>query len=171
MNNIRLYVVIIIFISVPAVAFIKDDVQKKHWAGSGNEISRTGRFIAFDNDVVVDQKTRLMWASEDNGRNISWFAAKRYCEKYDGAGYDDWRVPTLDELASLYGSGPGYELESDPAYTVSVTRLINFTASCPWAAETDGSKAAFYRIRHGSGDWIRQSFYGGFRAIPVRSIN
>ena len=171
MKKIKIYVLIITFISVPAVAFFKEDVQQKPGTERGKEISRIGRFIAFESDVVVDQKTGLMWASEDNGRNISWRAAKRYCEKYEGGGYEDWRVPTLDELASLYGTGPGYRLESDPAYTIKVNQLIKFTSSCPWAAETDGSKAAFYRIRHGSWDWIRQSFHCGFRALPVRSIN
>ena len=171
MNKIKLYVLITTFIAVPAIAFFKDDVQQKFGTGIGNEVCRVGRFIAFDSDVVVDQKTGLMWASEDNGKNISWRAAKRYCENYEGGGYEDWRVPTLDELSSLYGTGPGYPLDCDPAYTIKVNRLIKFTSSCPWAAETNGSKAAFYRIRHGRGDWIRQSFYCGFRALPVRSVN
>ena len=171
MYNLKLYVLIAALIAVPAVAYFKEDVLQKPGAGRGKEISPKGRFIAFNNDVVVDQKTGLMWACEDNGRNISWSAAKSYCENYKGAGYKDWRMPTLDELASLYGTGAGYPLECDLSYTIKVTRLIKFTSSCPWASETQGSKAAFYRIRHGRRGWIRQAFYCSFRALPVRSDN
>jgi len=50
----------------------------------------------------MDMKTCLMWASEDNGYDIKWKDAKRYCENYRGGGYTDWRMPTIDELAGLY---------------------------------------------------------------------
>ena len=69
---------------------------------SAKEISRDGRFIAYDNGTVKDTEKGLMWAAKDNGKDINWKDAKRYCENYRGGGYTDWRMPTLDELAGLY---------------------------------------------------------------------
>jgi hypothetical protein len=52
-------------------------------------LHRKGRFIVFDNQTVLDTQTALMWASRDNGRDINWHNAKRYCENYQGGGYTD----------------------------------------------------------------------------------
>jgi hypothetical protein len=30
---------------------------------------------------------------------------KKYCRKYRGGGYKDWRMPALAELESLYDAG------------------------------------------------------------------
>jgi len=43
-----------------------------------------------------------MWAAKDSGSDINWANAKSYCKNYRGGGYTDWRMPTQDELASLY---------------------------------------------------------------------
>jgi len=52
--------------------------------GSAKEIESDGRFVAYDNGTVKDTKTGLMWASKDNGEDITWKGAKRYCENYRG---------------------------------------------------------------------------------------
>ena len=66
------------------------------------ETIKDGRFIAYDNGTVLDTKTKLMWAIKDNGSDIGWQDAKFYCENYNGGGYNDWRMPALDELEGLY---------------------------------------------------------------------
>ena len=75
---------------------------------SGSEVrvqSNDGRFSAYDNGTVLDTRTNLMWAAQDNGDyNINWADAKSYCENYRGGGYSDWRMPKLDELKGLYDS-------------------------------------------------------------------
>jgi hypothetical protein len=49
----------------------------------------------------VDPTTKLMWAGQDNGEVVTWHAAVSYCRNLQLAGYHDWRLGTLDELASL----------------------------------------------------------------------
>lgn len=71
---------------------------------------REGWLVANDNGTVTDPKTGLMWAAKDNGQDIDWHGAKKYCENYRGGGYKDWRMPTQDELYGLYESGSGYEV-------------------------------------------------------------
>jgi len=48
-----------------------------------------------------DPVTKLMWEGHDNGIAVSWHKAESYCQNLRVAGYSDWRLATLDELASL----------------------------------------------------------------------
>ena len=72
------------------------------------EIGKDGRFTAYDDGTVLDTRTGLMWAAKDNGSNINWSNAQRYCENYRVGGYTDWRMPTQDELAGLYDKAKTY---------------------------------------------------------------
>ncbi len=66
------------------------------------EITKDGRFVANGDGTVLDQKSGLMWAAQDNGEDVNRQGAERYCERYRGGGYEEWRMPTVDELAGLY---------------------------------------------------------------------
>jgi len=50
----------------------------------------------------VDPPTGLMWAGKDNGSNINWKNAVKYCRDLRLAGYSDWRLATLPELEGIY---------------------------------------------------------------------
>jgi len=140
-------------------------------ASKGNEIKRDGRFIAYDNETVLDTKTNLMWAAKDNGANINWSNAKSYCENYRGGGYSDWRMPTQDELAGLYdGSLTGYSQDCGSQYSpVKLTNLIHISCCCPWASNTLGPDAPYFDVSYGFVDWSHQSDVYYLRALPVRS--
>jgi len=49
--------------------------------------------------VVIDD---LEWARSTNGENIKWPEAVEYCDTLELDGHDDWRLPSLEELESLY---------------------------------------------------------------------
>jgi len=49
----------------------------------------------------LDHATGLMWAERDNGKEVTWRNARRYCRDLRIAGYSDWRLASLDELATL----------------------------------------------------------------------
>ena len=53
----------------------------------------------------VDPATKLMWDGRDNGIAVTWHKAASYCRDLRLAGYSDWRLATLDELASLVDQG------------------------------------------------------------------
>ena len=130
------------------------------------EISRDSRFIAYDDGTVLDTKTNLMWAMNDNGSNINRQPAKIYCENYRGGGYRNWRMPTQDELAGLYDLSKSYM--SDCGFDVHLTELIRLTCTATWASETRGSDAAYFNFHRGSRAWYFHSLNG--RALPVRSV-
>jgi len=49
----------------------------------------------------VDPTTKLVWTGHDNGIPVTWHKADSYCKDLRLAGYSDWRLATLDELATL----------------------------------------------------------------------
>ncbi|MBQ4438914.1 DUF1566 domain-containing protein [bacterium] len=51
--------------------------------------------------VVKDSTTGLMWQKTYPTGTKSWQSALKYCESLVYAGYDDWRLPNKNELASL----------------------------------------------------------------------
>ncbi len=67
------------------------------------------------NNVVIDYNTGLMWQDdkeiiitkskygkvESFERELNWSQAKNYCENLKLDGFEDWRLPTIYELASI----------------------------------------------------------------------
>lgn len=82
-----------------------------HIEKTGKEIDRFDNFITYDKGTVLDTNTGLMWAAKDNGEDVNWHDAKRYCESYEGGGYVDWRLPTVKELSSIYNQTYGLRKE------------------------------------------------------------
>lgn len=50
----------------------------------------------------VDPITGLMWAAKDNGKDVSWKGAAKYCRNLQLAGHSDWRLASLGELGGIY---------------------------------------------------------------------
>ena len=43
-----------------------------------------------------------MWTRMDNGSDVDWNQATAYCSNLQLAGYNGWRLPTIDELQGIY---------------------------------------------------------------------
>ncbi len=62
------------------------------------------RFILEKDAIVLDKQTGLMWQRGASSARTVWKDGFEYIEKLNAesfAGYNDWRFPTEDELASL----------------------------------------------------------------------
>jgi hypothetical protein len=128
------------------------------------EEARDGRFIAYDDGTVWDSQSNLLWASHDNGSNINWSDAEEYCKTYDGSGYKGWRLPTKDELLTLYDrsifGNNGYRL----------TKLITLRGSYPWTSDVQGSEALVVGFDKDRQMWFPESVNhkSRNRVLPVR---
>ena len=67
------------------------------------------RFVAFDDNVVVDTQSRIMWLKKDTwqlcGKWLNWVQSRDYAEELNRkklAGYNNWRLPTAIEARSLF---------------------------------------------------------------------
>jgi len=115
-------------------------------------------FIGYDDETILDTRTGLMWAAQDNSRDTNWEEAMSYCQNYRGGGHTDWRMPTQNELAELNGAGYQRFIKSD-----SWENQI-------WASETVGSTAAGYSLDRGQPYWDSCSVNRNYRALPVRFV-
>ncbi len=60
--------------------------------------------LQHDGKVVVDYATDLMWQQAGSSNHMSFAKAKKYSRDLNNqrfAGYDNWRLPTLEEAMSL----------------------------------------------------------------------
>lgn len=120
------------------------------------------RFVDHGDGTVTDTETSLMWAAVDNGKPINWPDALSYCQQYSGGGHVDWRLPTLDELASLYD----HREKNKNGYHIN--KAIDTSASSCWALETQNAKAARFNFTYGKVYWLRRFYSGPTRVLPVR---
>ena len=57
--------------------------------------------FSVDNDVVIDNKTGIMWQNAEFIGGRTWEEAKEHCVELVFQGYDDWRLPNINELRSI----------------------------------------------------------------------
>lgn len=114
-----------------------------------------------------------MWAAKDSGSDISWAAAKFYCESYRAGHYDDWRLPTPEELEGLYDESKNYPAKCNNSNSIHLaTKLIDVSCFYTWASETTGTTGESVIFDFGAG--IQSAFASQMtyfmRVIPVRSL-
>ncbi len=124
----------------------------------------TDRLTDNSNGTVTDNQKGLMWAIHDNGVPVNWPDAQLFCQNYRAGGFSDWRMPTLEELTSLYNP----EEKNSGGY--HTRKPIETTAQSCWAANTDGGKGGRFNFTYGSIHWLRKYYSGPTRVLPVRNI-
>ena len=136
-------------------------VVEKPKVAPTSEIGRDGHFVLHSNGVVKDTKTGLEWAAGPD-RDMTWDQAHSWVESLtvDGGG---WRMPTLDELKSLYQQGRGKR---------NMTQLLKTTGWYVWSGEAMDSSQAWvfyfkYSPRHNYDVGTSHARY--CRAFAVRS--
>jgi len=127
------------------------------------------RFIDNKDGTVTDTKTNLMWAQDDNQGDITWRDAKAYCENIILSKYEDWRMPTIDELATLYHkSEKGYE--TDCGNWVKLNPAIHLSCGWVWAMDNRAITAHVFNFKRGYRYTDLMRHKRNFRALPVRTI-
>jgi hypothetical protein len=113
-----------------------------HWAARAHIDDARGRAEALASQKAAqedqvrgywaDPSTGLMWTAKDNGKDVSWKTAMKYCRNLRLAGYSDWRLPNLVELQGIYdktADAPGLAgMHSDEPTTWHVKGELFLTA-------------------------------------------
>ncbi len=79
------------------------------------------RFSEAEAGVVEDSRTGLMWTLIDSSTGgpancMAFEGAQDYAESLETGGYSDWRLPTPEELASLYKTDPPFPVFEEKLY-------------------------------------------------------
>ncbi len=123
------------------------------------EVGRDGVYVANANGIVRDTKTGLEWKAGPD-QNTDWNEARSWVQSLnlDGGG---WRMPTTDELKTLYKKGAGKR---------NMTPLLKTTGWGVWSSETKGSSLAWYfAFAIGYRNWFDRDHSGLGRGFAVRS--
>jgi hypothetical protein len=129
------------------------------------------RYVVHHADgTVLDTKTNLMWAAKDNGSDISWKDAKAYCESFGAGSYRDWRMPTAEELATLYDASKTRKAPCAANFEIhNATEAIGMTCLSIWSSDTKGNDAVLFNYVYGNASPYLQSHTYAARALPVRT--
>ena len=131
---------------------------------------RGGQPILFDNLVdngdgtVTDASTGLMWQKAEPG-SMYWESAITYCESLSLAGYNDWRLPSRNELQSLVDYS-----KFDPAINTTFFPNTVFTSRY-WSSTTvaaDTTRA--WRVYFGNGYVTNYNKLYDYYVRAVRSV-
>ena len=93
------------------------------------------RFTDHGDGTVTDNLTGLMWTKDAFPTfgtlcSVNWSDGIDYCTSYSLAGYDDWRMPNLNELHSLIDT-----TQSNPALPTGHP-FTNVQTVCYWSSTT-----------------------------------
>jgi len=103
------------------------------------------RFIVLTNmnsEAVLDRETGLVWEQSPSTAPGIWFNASIYCLQLNKGGRKGWRLPTIQDLASLIDptvASPGPTLPAGHPFS-------NVQSSLYWSATTDASNSALAQV-------------------------
>jgi hypothetical protein len=125
-------------------------------------IERDGNFVKLDSGIVYDKNTGFEWYAGPD-KDTNWYDAKSWVENLNVAG-GGWRMPSMEELRSLYKKGTGDH---------NISRLFKNSGRIIWSGETKEPKTAWlYNYFKGAKGWSNRSFkylHHSPRGFAVRS--
>jgi hypothetical protein len=129
---------------------------------AGKEIDRGG-------GVLEQVSSGLLWTQHDNGADISWDDARRYCEKLSLSG-GGWRLPSSRDLVNLFMDAVGTKAVACGTGFCGVPAGFSFTSFQLWAADADGSgKGRFMNFEQGMAGSAPSGYSYHTRALCIRN--
>jgi menaquinone-dependent protoporphyrinogen IX oxidase len=155
--------------SIPNVSIRK----KKDWGFYGHSTIKHDYSLKTirGDKIVVDNATGLMWHQNGSDKYMKWNKAKKWIKKLNKrswlnkggyAGYHDWRLPTLEEAASLLEPSKRNGLYIDPVF--------NAKQSFIWTGDKKGSEAAWTVYFYNGHVFWYSTLYDSYYVRPVRSV-
>ena len=141
--------------------------EKNDWGFYGySTINHSyGLKVINDDKVVIDHATGLMWHQNGSDNYMKRNAAKQWVRGLNSrwhGGYSDWRLPTVEEVASLLEpSEKDGGLYIDPIFSNKQEWI--------WSGDEYGSEGA-WGVYFGSGLVFWVNFASEFSVRPVRSV-
>jgi hypothetical protein len=133
------------------------------------------RFTDNGDGTVTDHELNLMWSKTDNDGDVDWKQAERWVlytfpdtlvKKYP-----NWRLPTLEELKTLYVRDPAYEgYDTICGQRVKIVPQIRISCGWVWTSDVESITAAVFNFQRGIHYTDRMVHKRAYRALPVREL-
>ena len=110
------------------------------------KISGSTRFkLVLDGNAALDRETGLVWEKSPDSTTRSWTSACSYCYQREVSNRKGWRLPTVEELASLVDND-----NSNPALPTG--HPFTNVQSYYWSSTTSAGLTSWaYRVLFGDG--------------------
>ena len=144
-------------------------------AGSHDFVQAEQRFIDHGNGTVTDRKLGLMWAKNDNQRDIFWnqiqgWLADDFPDTIPQL-YSNWRLPTVSELKSLFVEDAKYEgYITDCGHPVKIVPQIRLSCILIWTSDSALGLPLAFDFNIGTAFTIDLNDNKGCRVLPVRFL-
>jgi hypothetical protein len=123
------------------------------WGPSNQSSAYFNNNLADNNDgTVSDIITGLMWQRSGSSKSLNHTSASKYIKSLNAksyAGYSDWRMPTVEELASL--------IEKDKIDGAHIDPVFNNKQVRCWSADGPGTTASSMNFNSA---WVVDYKYG-----------
>lgn len=144
------------------VLLVKHGFYDKNWNPGAQGVSNAYEPQIHGNTVLLlDRTTALMWQRGGSRDAMTFDLAKAYVQRLNEeklAGFNDWRLPTLEEALSLMEPQAVEEMHIDPSFE----RGVNFI----WTADTaDEDRSWMLYFYDGIATTERNSFNAWVRAV------
>ena len=129
------------------------------------KLAASERFdLVLDGGAVLDKETGLVWEKSPDTSTRAWYSAGYHCHQREVDGRKGWRLPTIEELASLVDT-----TQSNPALP-SGHPFLNVQSSFYWSSTTNtGDATGAWDVSFGVGVMsITGKGYDGFYVWCVR---
>lgn len=137
--------------------------------GIGVRGIKQSRFISNADGTVFDTKTGLMWMQEngDDGEDMTFETALSLCDTLSFASYNDWRLPSRNEMISLLEAyiDDSESFSSTFPFPDSEKKAYWTSSSCPGLTDSDYAWQISFKtgaVSIAIGDYTNENF---FRAV------
>jgi hypothetical protein len=133
------------------------------------------RFTDNGDGTVTDHRLGVMWAKSDNQGDIGWKQAEAFA-RYSfgltvGRQYTNWRLPTLEELQSLYVANPDYRgYGTDCGIRVKIVSPIKLSCILVWSSDLALGSPMAFNFNIGNPFTVQSYDISGCRVLPVRYL-
>ena len=133
-------------------SLVSQPVREEKYTDSEIRSSRSENYQSGP-DKTQDAKPSFEWVAGPD-RDTTWDEARFWVQSLtiDGGG---WRMPTMEELKTLYRQG-------------DTTVFENATGSWVWSGETKGSLVWLFSFSYGLDKWANRGFAKRNRGFAVR---
>jgi hypothetical protein len=144
-------------------------------AGTCDFVLAEQRFIDHGNGTITDRRLGLMWAKTDNQTDIFWNQVQDWLKNEFPYTipqfYDNWRLPTVLELQSLFVEDPKYKgYRTVCGHPVKVVPQIRLSCIFIWTSDTALALPLAFNFNIGNAFTIDLYDNKGCRVLPVRSL-
>lgn len=134
----------------PAAAQLSVTANGPYYAvPSWSQKLTTNRFVVLANwnqEAVLDRETGLVWERSPDSANRNWLAAQAHCLALAAGGRKGWRLPGIQELASLIepaAVGPGPMLAAGHPF-VDIQPSSVYWSSTDFTGSADVARVASF---------------------------